>query len=163
MADYIKELRSLIGHRPILHGAGSVIIENERGEILLGKRTDNHLWGYSGGGMEPGETVEECARRELQEEMGLTADELSLFMIHSGPESYIKYPNGDEVYYLEIIYRCSKYHGEIRRQPEELDAIRFFAPEEITLDMISPPIRPVIRKYLKEVSDAKAASDAARE
>ena len=155
MADYIKDLRKIIGHRPIIHGAGSIIIENERGEILLGKRTDNHLWGYSGGGMEMGETVEECARRELREEMGIEADELELFMINSGPESHIVYPNGDEIYYLEVIFRCRKYHGEPRLQPEELEDLRFFPPEEIDPEMISPPIRPVFRKFLSEYADGK--------
>lgn len=150
MADYIKELRGLIGCRPIIHGAGSVIIENEQGRILLGKRTDNHLWGYAGGGMELGESTEECARRELREEMGLEADELELFMVNSGPESHMVYPDGNEVYYVEVIYRCRKYHGELRRQPEEIEDLRFFAPGEITLEMISPPIRPVFRKLLAE-------------
>ena len=49
MGDYIKELRAVIGHRPIVYGAGSIIVENADGEILLGRRTDNGLWGYSGG------------------------------------------------------------------------------------------------------------------
>ena len=48
MADYIKYIRGMVGHKPILSGAGSVIVENEKGEILLGRRTDNHLWGYYG-------------------------------------------------------------------------------------------------------------------
>ena len=82
--------------------------------------------------------------------MGIEADELTFFMVNSGPESYIKYPNGDEVYYVEVIFRCGKYHGEPKRQPEELEELRFFKPEEITLDMISPPIRPVFRRYLTE-------------
>ena len=125
-----------------------MIIENEHGEVLLGKRTDNHLWGYSGGGLEIGETVEECARRELREEMGIEADELTFFMINSGPESYMHYPNGDEVYYVEVIYICRRYSGELRMQPEELEELRFFRPEEIHLEMISPPIRSVMEKYL---------------
>jgi len=31
-----------------------------------------------------------------------------------------------------------------------VEELRFFAPSEITLDMISPPIRPVFRKYLEQ-------------
>ena len=148
MGNYIKDLRAVIGHRPIVYGAGSIIVENEAGEILLGRRTDNRLWGYSGGGMELGETVEECARRELLEEMGLTANDLELFMVHSGEEAHMVYPNGDEVYYLEVIYICRSYRGEPRRQPEELSELRFFAPQDITLDMISPSIRAVMKAYL---------------
>ena len=149
MGNYIKDIRALVGHRPLIYGAGSVIIENKDGQILLGKRTDNHLWGYSGGGMELGETVEECARRELREEMGLEADELELFCVHSGEEAHMIYPNQDEVYYLEVIYICRRYRGEIRRQEEELEDIRFFSPEDIRMDMISPSIRKVMREYLQ--------------
>jgi 8-oxo-dGTP pyrophosphatase MutT (NUDIX family) len=149
MTGYIQEMRRLVGHRTIIQCAASVICVDELGRALLGKRTDNHLWGYSGGGMDLGESVEECARRELYEEMGLEADELTLFMVNSGPESHMIYPNGDETYYLEIIYVCRSYRGEPRRQPEELEEIRFFRPEELRPEMISPPIRPVFREYMK--------------
>ena len=150
MSNYIMDLRKTFGHRCLLQCAGSVIIENERGEVLLGKRTDNHLWGYSGGSIEPGETVEECAKRELFEEMGLTAGELEFFMVNSGPEAHYIYPNGDEVDNVEIIYLCRDYQGEIRAQEEELEETRWFRKEEISMDIISPPIRPVFRKYLEQ-------------
>ena len=58
------------------------------------------------------------------------------------------YPNGDEVYYLEVIYLCRSWHGEPRRQPEELSELRFFNPKDITMDMISPSIRTVMAAYL---------------
>ena len=32
--------------------AASIIIVNEKNQILLGKRTDNHKWGYAGGSIE---------------------------------------------------------------------------------------------------------------
>lgn len=150
MSNYIMDLRKIVGHRPLLQCAASIIIVNEKGELLLGRRTDNHLWGYSGGSIELTETVEESAKRELFEEMGLIAEELEFFMVNSGPEAHYVYPNGDEVYNVELIYLCRKYHGEIKRQEEEVEELRFFAPEEITLDMISPPIRPVFRKYLEQ-------------
>lgn len=148
MSSYIMDLRKIVGHRPLIQCAGSIIIENEKGEVLLGRRTDNHLWGYAGGSIELSECIEECAKRELFEEMGLIAEEMELFMVNSGPEAHYVYPNGDEVDNVEIIYLCKKYHGEIRRQEEEVEDLRFFDPKQLTLDMISPPIRPVFRKYL---------------
>ncbi len=150
---YIMDLRKYVGHSPLLQCAGSVIIENEKGEILLGRRTDDHLWGYAGGAMELGESIEDCARRELREEMGLTADELEFLMIHSGPQAHHIYPNGDEVYNLEVVYVCRRYHGKIRRQEEEMEELRFFSIDD--LPEISPPIRRVVRYYLEK----RAAAD----
>ena len=150
MTGYIAEMRKLVGHRTIMQCAGSIMCVDGQGRLLLGRRTDNHLWGYSGGAVEIDERVEDCARRELEEEMGLIAEEIEFYCVNSGPEAHYVYPNGDEVSNMEIVYLCRKYRGELRRQESEMEELRFFAPEEISLEMISPPIRPVFRRYLRE-------------
>ena len=99
------------------------------------------------------ERVEDCARRELFEEMRLTAGKLELFYINSGPETHYVYPNGDEVSNIEIIYLCRDYSGEPYPQEEEIEEIRYFSPEEIRIEEISPPIRPVFEKYLQMVKE----------
>lgn len=149
MGDYIMELRKIIGHRTIIQCGASIIVINEMGQILLGKRTDNHKWSYSGGAIEIDEKAEDCAKRELFEEMGLIADELSFFMINSGPETHYTYPNGDEVSNIEIVWICRKYHGIIKPQKSEMEDLQFFSLEEICLNDISPPTRPVINKLLE--------------
>lgn len=153
MSDYISDLRQIVGHRTLIQCAASIICVNEAGRLLLGRRTDNHLWGYSGGAVEIDEHVEDCARRELFEEMGLSAGKIELFYINSGPEAHYIYPNGDEVSNVEIIYICRDYSGEIRPQEEEIEEIRYFDVGEIKLEEISPPIRPVIKQYLKCFAD----------
>ena len=149
MSDYIMDLRKIVGKRPLLQCAASVIIINEQGELLLGKRTDNQKWGYAGGSMNLGESVEDCARRELLEEMNLIADELEFFMINSGEETHYIYPNGDEVYNVEIVYLCRKYHGDMRPQKSELSELRFFPPDQ--LPDVSEPIIPVFREYQRQI------------
>lgn len=150
MTGYMADMRKLVGHKTIIQCSGSIIIVDNKGRLLLGKRTDNHMWGYAGGSVEIDENIEDCARRELLEEMGIIADELELFCINSGKEAHYVYPNGDEVSNVEIIYICRKYHGEPKAQESEVEELRFFDIDEITLDMISPPIRPVFEKYLAE-------------
>lgn len=59
MSDYIMDLRKIVGHRPLLQVGASVIVEDEKGRILLQKRSDNHYWGYAGGSIELDETVED--------------------------------------------------------------------------------------------------------
>ncbi|MBI4098038.1 MAG: NUDIX domain-containing protein [Candidatus Levybacteria bacterium] len=53
--------------------AVDVAIFNIKGEVLLGRRLAKEgfgMWGFPGGHMNPNETVKECARRELKEELG---------------------------------------------------------------------------------------------
>ena len=149
MTGYIQEMRKLVGHRTIIQCAASVICMDASGRALLGRRSDNHLWGYSGGSAEIDERAEDCARRELLEEMGLTADGLEFFFLNSGPETHYIYPNGDEVSNFEIVYLCRRWHGKPRARDGEMEELRFFAPEEIDLSQISPPIRPVMAAFIR--------------
>ena len=137
MSDYIMDLRKLVGHRPLLQAAGSVIVEDAQGRVLLQRRADNHLWGYHGGSMELDERVEETARRELEEETGLRAGKLELFGIFSGPEMHFVYPNGDEVSNVDHVYLCTDYSGTLRPQPGEVEELRFFAPDELPEDLVT--------------------------
>ncbi len=150
MSDYIMDLRKIVGHRTLIQCGVGVICVNERGELLLGRRADNHMWGYSGGSVEIDEKVEDSARRELYEEMGLVAEELEFFCVNSGPEVHYIYPNGDEVSNIEIVYLCRRYNGEPKPQDGEMEELRFFAAEDIKLDEISPPIRAAVKKYITE-------------
>ena len=77
-------MRKLVGHKTMIQSSASVICVDEDNRILMGKRSDNHLWGYSGGSVEIDEYIEDCAKRELEEEMGIIADELELFFVNSG-------------------------------------------------------------------------------
>lgn len=55
-----------------------VLIFNKNNEILLGKRVNSHgeaSWGPPGGHLEYGESLEQCAIREVFEETGLKVTE----------------------------------------------------------------------------------------
>ena len=150
MTGYIAEMRKIVGHKTIIQCAASIICVDKDGRILLGKRSDNKKWGYSGGAVEIDEYVEDCAKRELFEEMGLVAEELEFFLVNSGPEAHYIYPNGDEVSNFEVIYLCRKWHGEPKSLDGEMLDLRFFACDEIDLSEISPPIRRVVEKYITD-------------
>lgn len=66
MAELITGER--IGTTASLKVGCSVLIFDERGEqILLQRRADNGRWNLPGGGMDPGESAEECCVREIKE------------------------------------------------------------------------------------------------
>ena len=145
---YILDLRKYVGHRPLIQVGASVIVEDPQGRILLQLRADNHCWGTCGGSIEPDERVEDAARRELFEETGLTAEALELFGVFSGPELHYIYPNGDEVSNIDIVFLCRSFTGELKPQADEVEKLRFFAIEEIP-ENLSPPIRPVVEKWIQ--------------
>ena len=70
MAEYVKEIRELIGNRPIILVGSTIVVMNEKKEILFQHRSDTKEWGLPGGAMEIGETLEQTAKRELFEETG---------------------------------------------------------------------------------------------
>ena len=148
MSDYIMDLRKIVGHRPLLQVGASVIVEDEKGRILLQKRSDNHYWGYAGGSIELDENVEDAAKRELFEETGLTAERLELFGIFSGKDMHYIYPNGDEVSNIDIVYICRDYTGTLRRQENEVEELKFFALNEIP-QKISPPVQKPLNQWIE--------------
>lgn len=150
MGDYVQEMRKLIGHKPLLLCGASVIVLNGQRQVLMLRRTDNGCWCFPGGGMDLGESTEETARRELREETGLTADELSIFDIFSGRRLHYIYPNGDEVHNLDVVYVCTRYSGELKID-EESQEYRFFDIADLPAE-ISPPVKPVVEALIQRFS-----------
>lgn len=54
---------------------GVAVVWNDQNQILIDRRrpegTLGGLWEFPGGKIEPGETVKECIRREIKEELGI--------------------------------------------------------------------------------------------
>ena len=67
------------------------------GRLLLVRRADNGLWDIPGGRVEPGERVEDAARRELHEETSLSGGTLTLLGVFSGPRHRHTYPDSNVV------------------------------------------------------------------
>ena len=111
--SHILELRKLVGTRPLVVVGASVTVLDEHGRILLQHRTDDGTWGPIGGALEPGETLEDCAARELFEETGLRAESFVLYGVASGPELYHRYPNGDEIFNVTAFFLALGVSGEI--------------------------------------------------
>ncbi len=167
MSDYIKEIRELIGSRPFILAGSAVLVFNKEYEVLLQLRSDTGRWGIPGGAMEPGESFEETARRELSEETGLVLHKLKFLNVIAGEEYYFQYPNGDEIYNAIALYACTDWEGELQILDGESKELRFFAldnlpdlqgrPELILNKINEYGILPVIREI--ELLDVMAAAE----
>jgi 8-oxo-dGTP pyrophosphatase MutT (NUDIX family) len=145
MTGYMKSLRKYVGHNPLIQCGASVIIIDADKKVLMIHRTDNDCWCFPGGGVELGESVEDTAVREVLEETGLDVDEIKLFEVFSGKDQYYKYPNGDEVYNVDIVFIARNYKGKANINDESY-GFKFFKIDELP-DMISPPVIPVVEKF----------------
>jgi len=151
MSDYMKNMRTIIGHAPILQCGASVIVVNKSGEILLQRRCDNDCWGYHGGSVELDEVVEDAAKRELYEETGLIAESLELFGVFSGADMHYIYPNGDEVSNVDIVYICREWTGSLKPQASEVNDLRFFAPAQLPENISPPNVKP-LSQYVEKLT-----------
>lgn len=147
--DYIKDLRKLIGTRPIIMCGACVILVNKKKEILLHHRTDQDWWGLPGGAMELGESLEENAKREVYEEINLVCNELKLFNVYSGSELYHVYPDGNEVYNVTTAYICNDYTGDIIVEKTEGRDAKFFGLKNLPTNLATP-IVTIIDEYLEK-------------
>jgi 8-oxo-dGTP pyrophosphatase MutT (NUDIX family) len=146
---YIEDMRALIGHRPLILVGSCVLILDDQDRLLLQLRTDNRFWGILGGGMEPGETVEETARREVREETALEVETLEFFGVFSGQEFCYQYPNGDQVCDVNIVYIADRVKGQLRADPDETLELRYFPLDQLPANM-NPPDRPILDQFVAQ-------------
>lgn len=123
---YISDIRKMVGHAPLMACAAGALIMNEQGQVLLQRRSDDGNWGNPGGSMDLGESAEETLQREIMEETGLTITHSKFFKMYSGKDGYVKYPNGDEVYYVNVIYIVDGYEGTVKVNDNESLELKFF-------------------------------------
>lgn len=141
---YLQDLRALVGHRPLILPGACALLIDPCGRLLMHRRLDNGLYGIPGGTMEPGERLEETARRETLEETGYAAGELRLLGVYSGPALFYHYPNGDETYHVTAAYICTDFKPVSTDLDGESLSPEFF-PLESLPEAVSPPIVPILR------------------
>lgn len=121
-------------------GVAAVVFDGAD-RVLLGKRTDNGLWGLPSGHVEPAETAEEATVREVQEETGLTVEVERLVGIYSDPRSQvIRYPDGEVVHFVTSCFRCRVTGGKPRADGLEASEVEFFAADKLPADLL--PMHP---------------------
>lgn len=112
-------------------GAAGIVIKE--GKALVVKKSYGGLqgkWSFPAGFVEPGETVDQAAVREVLEETGITASVRQVAGIRTG---VIKGEISDNM----VIFLMDYIDGEPKPQPGEIDVATFLPVEELIHDPLS--------------------------
>lgn len=129
MDNYIKKLRKKIGHDELILNYAGCIITDDNNRILLQKRSDCEKWGFLGGMLELGESVDEAAIREVKEESGLEVEIVSLFGVYS--KYFAEFSNGDKVQTIVHIFKAKIIGGELTDDNDETLELRYFDIKDV--------------------------------
>ncbi len=135
--DVVNERDEVIGRQTrrevhrlgLMHRAVHVLVFNSRGQVFLQKRSMSKdrqpgRWDSSASGhLDSGEAYDDCAVRELREEIGLSlaAPPGRLFKLSPSAET-----DQEHVW----VYRCES-EGPFTLHPDEIERGGWFAPEEV--------------------------------
>lgn len=131
--DHDKKHKEKKVHKSIKNGVGVVVV-NPEGLILMG-RGANGQWSLPGGHIESGETAEDAAIRELEEETGLKISG-KLELIHDKD-------NGDKGY----LYRLKELKPV--HNTDELQDVGFYKLNNINLDNVRSCCIDTLKEYGK--------------
>ncbi len=107
-----------------------------RDDVLLIQRArppSEGLWTLPGGRLEPGETAEACAAREIQEELGLAAFALR-------PVTQLTHRQ----YRLQV-FATEAFEGEIVPDPAEVHAWHWVRPDQVYGLKTTPGLAEVLQ------------------
>jgi 8-oxo-dGTP pyrophosphatase MutT (NUDIX family) len=128
MSPFYRELRAKIGNDLLLIPGVAGIIRNDAGELLLQEKAGG-LWTLPAGAIEPGESPEDALCREVLEETGLVVEPVELLGVFGGSRFRFAYPNGNEVEYTIVLFRCGVKEDTGGPTDSETVSLRYFAEE----------------------------------
>lgn len=123
----LEELKNAFWNQFTIIKAGGGAVWNEDGELLFIHRRGK--WDLPKGKLEEGETIEDCAVREVEEETGLQTPELTRYILttyHHYTEKGIEILK--ESYWFEM--RISGHQETTPQTIEDITAIRWLAPDQ---------------------------------
>ncbi|MEV6300774.1 NUDIX domain-containing protein [Actinoplanes sp. NPDC051861] len=118
------------------------VIRDDGGRVLLIRRNDNGRWALPAGTMELGQTLRDCAIREVYEETGLSATAVTPFALYSGEQLHTNV-FGATYQHVSLAVRVDSWTGDLLRETDETLDAAFYPPGEFPEDL-SGAVRPTL-------------------
>jgi 8-oxo-dGTP pyrophosphatase MutT (NUDIX family) len=151
---YLGKLRALVGDRLLLVPGTRIVIEDDRGRILLQHRADFGLWGLPGGNAEVGESSDQVIIREVAEETGLLISDVRPFGFSSNPRhETITYPNGHRCQFFVLMFYTRSFQGQATVRDDESLGVDWFAMDRL------PELLPNMARSVEAYRRFKASGE----
>lgn len=132
----------------VVPSANVAVLEGS-GRLLLIRRTDNDNWALPGGGHDPGETIVDCAVREVREETGIDCEITGLVGIYTNPRHVIEYTSDGEVRQeFSIVFTARPVAGAPTLSSESSE-VRWVDPADLEGFRMHPSMRQRIDHVLE--------------
>jgi 8-oxo-dGTP diphosphatase len=128
--------------RPLV-GVAVVVCKNDK--FLLGKRKNSHgagCWQFPGGHLEFDESLEDCARREVFEETGIT-----IRNIRFGPFTNDLFKPEQKHYITLFVVADHESGEETVKEPDKCECWGWFAPDDLPQPLFLP-IRNLFKRNI---------------
>lgn len=130
--------------------ATGIAVIDERGAILCVERGPDSATGAGeiaipGGKLDPGETLETCARRELFEEVGIVATSISRLTVVTEDLAW-----GPDKHFVTLYFVVDAWTGEPRiMEPTKHIGLKWLFPSQIRKLIVEPdPEQPVFEPLI---------------
>ncbi|MCP9949077.1 NUDIX hydrolase [Actinomadura madurae] len=128
----------------------NVVVENDKGEILMIRRTDNDNWALPGGAIDLGESVTQAAIRETKEETGIDVEITGLVGIYSDPKHVIHYTSNNEVRQEFSVVLTGRIVGGLLRESNESSSVLWTKSSHVTRYRMDSSMRNRVQDYLNK-------------
>lgn len=140
---YYKDPEAPKPNQPIVPSVHGVIINDSR-EILLHKREDSPIWAIPGGKIELDESIEQCLKREMQEELGVEVFAERLLGVYTDPSYILALGDHIQRVFL-IVFLCTITSGELKLTSETME-YRWFAKEALSSIETFPLVKEIAHR-----------------
>ena len=127
--------------------AAAVALFDGDGRILLLRRKDNDKWTMPGGTMDFGESLVQCAVREVREETGFDIEISGLIGTYTDPNVLIAYSDGEIRQEFTLVYAATIKSGELTIDHESKEAVWVSSADGLSL-----PLAESQRRRLQDVA-----------
>ncbi len=140
----------------IVFACVDIAVINDKGEILLGKRSREHMpdWWIIGGRMKPGESFQEAASRNIQRELTITVDQnrfnyLCTYSCAWAKRAQPPITNGSHAVSITMILQINADEIKPIRHNDEYTALKWVGLEKVARsEMYHPAIAMVALNIL---------------